>query len=410
MNNPAEKKDKIFYLTQRRDGNLKIVSNNSPLINNLKLASGTELHCHVQRLDESFPPHFEITKDDTSKNNNTRIEEEEDLKILEDFQLDLTKEIYTLTELLSMKETKIPFLLEKLIPEKAITFLAGDSDTGKSLLYTQLATAIIEGKTEFLGLKLKAPLGKVLMLNSEDSPISISVRVKMQLSGKILSKEVSNKLSILANSQDAARKIEKILSKNPVDLVVIDAFADVFGEDINSSSAVRNFLNQFEALIQKYGCTVLIVHHIGKGKETLAANKSHMLGSVGTHGKARSVIMLSKPQSDSNFKSLKIVKNNYLGEDEKKQEILLEFDPKTLLHKTVSEESLTKETLKQLKQVSKPKTRKSTKTDLSRQEAMRLRNEGYTLEAIGEKMGRDKTTICRYLKDYKPPYDVSEVV
>jgi archaellum biogenesis ATPase FlaH len=406
----AQEKD--FYLMQRRSTGLKKVPSDSPLMNNLQWAYGTGLHCHVQKLGESFPPQSTVAKSLEVKNCDVE-ELELELELddqIEDIQLDLTKDDYLLTELLKMKETKIPFLVDKIIPAKAITFLAGDSDTGKSLLYTQLCTDIIEGKSEYLGLKLIPKYNRALMINSEDSPVAITVRVKLQLNGRILSKDVSGRLRILTNGQDCAKRIDKILAEYPVDLVVLDAFADVFEDDLNSANAVRNFLQQFTDLANKYGCTILIVHHIGKGKENLAANKSLMLGSVGTHGKARSVIMLSKLTSSPNYRSLKIVKNNYLSEEVKGQDILLEFDPKTLLHKVVVEESLKEELETKLIKPSSPVLKKRSSLILLKSQAMELKKEGYTLEQIGEKFGRDKSTISKWLKNPERLYDVSKAV
>lgn len=323
---------------------------------------------------------------------------------------DLSKDIFKLNELLSLKVSEVPFLVGNILPEKAITFLAGDSDVGKSLFYLQLVTAIIEEEKEFLGLKLNTIFKKALIINSEDSPVAIAVRIKKQLSGRLLSKELSQRLTIVTNGHDVVKRISQILKKEPHDLVVIDAFADVFEDDMNSANAVRTFLNQFAELIQEYGCTVLFVHHIGKGKESLVANKGHMLGSVGTHGKARSVIMLSKLATNPNMKTLKIAKNNYVSEDVKNTEIYLEFDPTTLLHKVVVDKSLIEDMTTQQKQAENPHQRKRGKTDLLKQEAWKLKESGNTLEAIGKIVGRDKSTVSKWLKTYEPLYDVSKVV
>ncbi len=90
-------------------------------------------------------------------------------------------------------------------------------------------------------------------------------------------------------------------------------------------------MNQFIEIILKYGCPILFVHHIGKGKDSLGPNKDNMLGTVAIHGKARSVLMLTKHRANPKIKSLKIVEDNYVNEELKNQEMILEFNPVTLL-------------------------------------------------------------------------------
>jgi len=158
-----------------------------------------------------------------------------------DEPVDLTKDTFTLYELQRLKDTEIPFLVDTILPERAITILSGDSDTGKSVFYTQLSIAIIEGKTEFLGLKLQVKHKSVLIINSEDGAVAISVRIKKQLQGRLLSREDSLRMNVITSSYDALTRIIKSLKESPVDLVVIDALSDVFEYDLNSSSSTRNF-------------------------------------------------------------------------------------------------------------------------------------------------------------------------
>jgi archaellum biogenesis ATPase FlaH len=324
--------------------------------------------------------------------------------------IDLNQDTFTLYELLKMPETEIPFVVENLIPESSITFLSGDSDGGKTSIYQQLCLSIIQGNTEFLGLKLRAKNKSALIINSEDSPLSIKVRLVKQLAGIKLSPEESKRLTVMTLSKETETKIESHLKKNPVDLVVIDAFSDVYDGDTRSDNAARIFMNKFIVLIQKYGCTILFIHHIGKGKESAGPNKDSMLGTVAIHGKARSVLMLTKEKSHPKIKSLKIVKGNYVSEDQKNQVMFLEFDPVTLLHKVVSDKSLKEEIAMQHQQSENLPSKRSRKTDVLKLQAVKLRQDGMTLQEIGEIVNRDKATVCKWLKNPPVEYDVSKVV
>ena len=64
-----------------------------------------------------------------------------------------------------------------------------------------------------------------------------------------------------------APKVREKLKETSFDLVILDAFADLYDGDINTSNKVRIFLNDFSEMIREFKCAVLIVHHIGKGRE-----------------------------------------------------------------------------------------------------------------------------------------------
>lgn len=324
--------------------------------------------------------------------------------------IDSYKFSHTLTELLQMPDSEDPFMLENLIPEDSITILSGDSDTGKTSWYQQLCLAIIQWNTEFLGLKLQVKHKRALIINTEDSSKSIRGKLKKQLSGIQLPTEVSDRLTVMTLTKDVTPEILTFLSKNSVDLVVIDAFSDVYEGDIRSDNSARKFMNQFIDMIRMYQCTILFVHHVGKRTDSLVANKDNMLGSAAIHGKARSVLMLTKLKSNPYKKKLNIVKGNYVNEEVKTKDIFLEFDPITLLHKVLEDKSLNEEAATQLQQTEKTDAKRRGKTDLKMLEAQKLDKEGMSQVEIAEKIGVHKSTICRWLKYPKPLYDVSEAV
>ena len=309
-------------------------------------------------------------------------------------QIDLSKTRFTLGEILSLDADSIPFLLQTLIPEQAITILAGQSDVGKGMFYLQLALSIIQGKEELHGFKLNSKYKKVLLVSSEDGPIQISNRVQKQLGEFQGIKELDDRMIILTTSYNTAEKVEEELEKDKYDLVILDALGDLMEGDSNHLGDTRRFLNQFTELIHKYSCTFLIIHHIGKGKEKQGASKNQLLGSVGIEGKARSVLMLEQPALHSSIRHLSIVKGNYVSEEDKKNIIFLDFDPNTLTYsKTDMIYQVGKDIPKQTKQGRKRDPELVAK-------ALKLRNDGYTLEEIASVVKKDKSTVSRWFKKF----------
>jgi len=320
-------------------------------------------------------------------------------------QIDLSKDQFTLEELLELDVTEIPFLVDKLIPKESITFIAGSSDVGKSLFYTQLALLLILDKKEFVGFKINSKYKRVILASTEDGAVAISSRIRKQLNGATIETNIRKRMTVLTTSTNLESRIEKLLKEQKSDLVVIDAFADVYGGDINTSNQVRAFLNNFTRLSREYQCAVLIVHHIGKGKEKQGANKSHLLGSVGIEGKARQVIVLSQPDLHSHKRHLSIVKGNYVSLEDKKKTFVFDFDSHTL---TYSKSKVTYKVGEDIPKQKQKQIKKGRKLDLELvATARKLRNEGAKLVEIAEVVGKDKSTVSRWLN--KPQYDTSSV-
>jgi KaiC/GvpD/RAD55 family RecA-like ATPase len=242
-------------------------------------------------------------------------------------EFDMFKDDYTLDELLDLKVTEIPFLIEKLIPRETLVVLAGQSEIGKSTFYSQLALAIVRGDNEFLGLKLNAIYGKVLIVSTEDGLIPTSFRANRQVINSTIEVENRKNLRVIFNFDKLEEKIMKHLKHTKVDLIVIDAFGDVFWGDINATNSVRQFLNKYVTIIRKYRCSVLFVHHVCKGKNKQKSEKDQLLGSTGIEGKMRNVLMLSIVNDQH---QLSIAKGNYLNRKDKKVPLYLNFDPTTL--------------------------------------------------------------------------------
>jgi RecA-family ATPase len=353
--------------------------------------STLDISCFYE--DQDQPTY--VDKDLTNETNNVQTKDLDQ----DEGPFDLSGELHTLDELLILAEEEYTDLIENLIPYQDISFLAGDSDVGKSLFCTELCLAIIEGKTEFLNRKLNSKYRRAIILNSEDSARSVGRRIKKMLSGRHLQSEIMKNLWVLSTSKECLKKLEYLLKKKGVDLIVVDAFSDVFEGDLNSSSSTRNFLNQYLELIRKYECTVLFIHHIGKGKENIT--KDSMLGSVGIHGKARGVLILSRQNTNSDLRVLKIVKGNDMSDKIKAKPVYLTFNSDTLTHECVAEISSIGEY--ETQQEKKERKRKLTPPMLEK--AWKLKHEeGKTLRAIGSLIGISPSQLSRSLNNYQPNY------
>jgi archaellum biogenesis ATPase FlaH len=316
---------------------------------------------------------------------------------------DMSKDEWTLGEVVDLKIREIPFLVNKLIPLHTLNVLAGQSERGKSTLYTQLSLAIIRGDDEFLGCKFNVTHKRVLVISTEDGPIALSFRLNKQLNNVTLNPELRDRITFITNQDILEERIEKHLEKNRVDLIVMDAFADVFtGGDINSSPVVRRYLNTYVKITQMYGCTVLFVHHVGKGRQGNKPEKDQLLGSTGIEGKMRNVLMLSIVNDQH---QLSIAKGNYVNTEDKKIPLYLNFDNNTLTFSRADGPAKPKET----EQCGIDSTGSSeAKGKPGRQKNMALVNKAIHLDKEGKSgveiakiIGMHKSTISKWIKEYK---------
>lgn len=95
---------------------------------------------------------------------------------------------------------------------------------------------------------------------------------------------------------------------------------------MNNSNEVRQFLNQYIELANEFRTTVVFLHHTKKSTAGFKPNKNNILGSQGFEAKMRSVMMLTKDTNDTSLRHLCVVKNNYIGEEEKSKSYVLRFN------------------------------------------------------------------------------------
>jgi hypothetical protein len=126
------------------------------------------------------------------------------------------------------------------------------------------------------------------------------------------------------------REIDKALDYEPVDLVVVDSFGDIFtGNDANNNMAMRNTVKLFDAISKKHNCLLLFVHHINKGAYKGSPSQENIQGGSGLTQKVRLAIQLSS--GADNLRYFSVVKGNYCPSEFKKNSLILNFSEDNFL-------------------------------------------------------------------------------
>ena len=236
------------------------------------------------------------------------------------------------------KEIKEPKLVNPFLQKVGLASIVGSSDTGKSSFLRQLALSIVLGKNEFLGYKLSPQHNKVIYVSTEDDLNSTKVANKMQLSKLVKDKKKLDELKqldFIFDIENLIETLETILTQKKVDLIVIDAFADVFKKEINSSTQVRSFLMPYHSLAIKNRCLVIFLHHNSKRSEYTSPSKNNIVGTQGFEAKMRSILEIRKAPDGK--RHMVLLKCNFLPSKYKNIKYVLEFDEKTLLFKNTEQ-------------------------------------------------------------------------
>lgn len=234
--------------------------------------------------------------------------------------------LFTATELLSMKQNEIPYLWKPFLISQGLTALVGSSDVGKTSFLRQLAITIVLRKTEFLGHELNVRFGRVIYFSTEDNQVSVNALLKKQIDQSVNPNDLKG-LCYIFNADNPYKVIEEQLKAEKTDLVIIDAYSDIFDGNSNDLGSVRKFLNRYEKLAQEHDCAIVFLHHTGKRTELSSPSKNNIIGSQGFEAKMRAVWDLRK-QDDSPNRYFQITKGNYLPESYKSKSMELLFNEK----------------------------------------------------------------------------------
>jgi len=300
------------------------------------------------------------------------------------------------TDLLLNDIEKIPCLLEPILQQTGIAGLAGSSDTGKSMLLRQFVIDLVTGNEYFLGFKINARFNSAIYVSSEDLYNETSYILKKQASRH--KPEDLKELRFVFDTENLYEKLNSMLTYKKADVVIIDCFADVYGEELKDTSKIRQCLHKYQELAQKHECLIIFIHHSIKRTENLEPSKNNLNSGQGFESKMRVVIELRADNINPDKRHLCIVKANYLPSSYKKESYVLEYDNDNFTFSNTGERVL-------FEFLSKKTDPDQGKAKYER--AKELKAQGYTHEKIGKELGIAKGTVTKLFQKYEN--DVSNV-
>ena len=244
------------------------------------------------------------------------------------------KKWITATTLLERGIVEVPKLIEPILQRVGVAAVVGSSDTGKSSFLRQMAIAVATGQRDFLGFEVKAQHQQAIYVITEDDDNATASLLYKSNKESRLHYDRYKGLRFVFDTENLPQTLDAMLTEQKADLVVIDAFSDLYGNAMNEGNKVRVFLNEFNQLAQKHQCLIVFLHHCGKRTEDQAPNKSSIIGSQSFEAKMRLVIELRQDFQEPSYRHLCIVKGNYLPSEYKQESYVLRFDENMIFHET----------------------------------------------------------------------------
>lgn len=242
----------------------------------------------------------------------------------------------TAESLLNRKIETIPTLINPIIQKVGLVAIAGSSDTGKSSFLRQLCMETCAGNLSFLGFDIEATHHSAIYVSTEDDEEAVSYLLNKQNKSLNIDSSKLSKLRFIFDSENLIENLDEQLNKLPADLVVIDAFTDIYGKSMNEANQIRTFLNEYGQLAKKHKCLIIFLHHCGKRTENEPPSKNNLLGSQAFEAKMRLVMELRSDKHDPSIKHLCLVKGNYLSSEFKHESYQLTFDENMTFENTNS--------------------------------------------------------------------------
>ena len=178
---------------------------------------------------------------------------------------------------------EIDWLIEDIIPSNSIGMIYGASGSGKSHIILSMATMIANG-LQWFGKDTKQ--GNVIVLAGEGlrglHRRLKAIEIEHGLAIDRDKFDISN-MAIGLDTKDGRKTVERKIQelKTPPKLIFIDTLSrHLMQSEENSNDDMARLINKLEQMRQKYGCTIILVHHTGKGEKLGARGASALKANI----------------------------------------------------------------------------------------------------------------------------------
>jgi primase-polymerase (primpol)-like protein len=203
--------------------------------------------------------------------------------------------IVPINAILDMEEKEEPFILDGMIVENSVNALTANNGKGKSLVALKMIESIVKGES-FLG-EFKTKKTKTLILDLEMSQNDIIQRSKSIIHEKMEGLDFYYCQTFNIDNIDDYKWLTDSIINNNYKLIVFDTLSAIHEREENSNSEMNLVNKKLIELCNKYGVTVLFLHHHKKPIKGEIQNQASSRGAGSIIDKAASHLLLDSKES-----------------------------------------------------------------------------------------------------------------
>jgi len=207
-----------------------------------------------------------------------------------------------------VKEKKMEWIVEGVIPKNKITVVAGKAGSNKTMILLDICARLTTGK-KILGVPQEEPRNILFISAEDDSDDTLVPRLRK--AGADISKCTfidENQMHQIELPKKITNITDGIAEFNPA-VVVIDPINSFFGEKVNvySDHSLRKAMIGLRPICKAYNTSLILITHTKKAVEVDKNND--ISGSYGLPAQARMVWYIAK-DIDSDDRYLTVSKSN----------------------------------------------------------------------------------------------------
>lgn len=181
-------------------------------------------------------------------------------------------------ELQKKEPEPFPYLLEGLVPERAITLIAGDTGCGKSLFVLKIADTISRGASLFGQFKTKKTKTLYIDLEMNEEDYIYRTRVLCEPENGVF---ISYGTRLKIDDPMNLTVLKEFIFKEGIGLVVFDTLSKIHSSgDENDNSKMTHVMELLLELIEELKITVILIHHHNKNQERTGMGKGRGASAI----------------------------------------------------------------------------------------------------------------------------------
>lgn len=209
--------------------------------------------------------------------------------------------------LADVEPESVTFVWYPYIARGKLTIIEGDPGQGKSFITLAIATAIslgcgLPGMGEF-------EPGEALIFTAEDG-LGDTLRPRLDAMQANVSRIHAWDQPVNLSEEEGLKTVERMIDELRPQIVFSDPIVAYVGPrtDTHRANQVRSILAPLAILAQLYGCAIVVVRHLSKGKSARAIYRGQ--GSIDFTAAARSVLLAGSDKNDRKRHALVHIKAN----------------------------------------------------------------------------------------------------